>query len=99
MGKPAYVCDYDIDETQFRDLLAGRLRIGRLDRDWAAIRLLEHAPYRDIRRWLGFRELVDGWPAWRLHIRSQTRKRAFDFLVDWLPRHRPELLRADSNHG
>jgi hypothetical protein len=88
------VWDYDIDETQFRDILAGRMVLGRLDRDWAAVRLLEYAPYPDIVRLLGYRALVEGWPKWRRRIRSSSRKRGFDFLVSWLPRHHPELLRA-----
>jgi hypothetical protein len=87
-----YVWDYDIDEAQFLDILAGRLTIGRLDRDWAAVRLLEYAPYPEIVRLLGFRALVDGWPKWRRRIRSQSRKRGLDFLAEWLPNHHPELL-------
>jgi hypothetical protein len=87
-----YVWDYDLDETQFLEILAGRLTIGRLDRDWAAIRLLEYAPYAEIVRLLGFRTLLQGWPKWRRRIRSQSRKRGFDFLAEWLPRHHPELL-------
>ncbi len=87
-----YVWDYDIDEVQFRALLAGSLTIGRLDQRWAAVRLLEYAPYREIVRLLGFRALVNGWPAWRRYIRSTSRRRGFDFLVEWLPQHRPDLL-------
>ncbi len=87
-----WVWDYDLDEPTFRAILAGTSRIGRLDRDWAAVRLLEHAPYPEIVRFLGFRALVRGWPAWRDHVRSQSRRRGFDFLVDWLPRTHPELL-------
>ena len=87
-----YVWDYDIDEAMFRDLLAGRLTLGRLNRDWAAVRLLEYAPYREIVRVLGFKALVEGWPRWRARIRAQDRKRGFDFLVEWLPVHHPELL-------
>lgn len=87
-----YVWDYDIDETQFRDILARRIALGRLDRDWAAVRLLEYAPYPDIVRLSGYRALVDGWPKWRRRIRSASRKRGFDFLVSWLPQRRPELL-------
>jgi hypothetical protein len=90
--RSSYVWDYDIDEAQFLDILAGRLTIGRLDRDWAAVRLLEYAPYPEIVRLLGFRALVDGWPKWRRRIRSQSRKRGFDFLAEWLPNHHPELL-------
>ena len=87
-----YVWDYDVDEVQFRALLAGSLAIGRLDRRWAAVRLLEYAPYDEIVRLLGFRALVEGWPAWRHYIRSTTRRRGLDFLVEWLPKHRPDLL-------
>ena len=39
-----FVWDYDLDEDQFRRLLSGTLTIGRLDRTWAAVRLLEYAP-------------------------------------------------------
>jgi hypothetical protein len=87
-----YVWDYDIDEAAFREMLAGRLTIGRLDRDWAAVRLLEYAPYREIIRMLGFRALVQGWPRWRRRIRAEDRRRGFDFLTEWLPQHHPELL-------
>ena len=87
-----WVWDYDLDEATFLALLAGTTRLGRLDRDWAAVRLLEHGPYREIVRLLGFRELVRGWPAWRRKVRSESRRRGFDFLVDWLPRTHPELV-------
>jgi len=87
-----YVWDYDITEAQFREMLAGQLKLGRLDRDWAAVRLLEYAAYADIIRLLGFRALILGWPKWRERIRSQSRRRGFDFLVEWLPQHHPELI-------
>ena len=87
-----YIWDYDISEEQFQQLLAGSSTIGRLDQRWAAVRLLEHAPYAEIVRLLGFRHLVEGWPKWRKYIRSRSRRRGFDFLVEWLPKHHPELL-------
>ncbi len=88
-----YVWDYDIDEVQFKELLDGKLSIGRLDSDWAAVRLLEYAPYPEIIRRLGFRRLIEGWPRWREAVRSQNRKRGFDFLASWLPEHYPELFK------
>ncbi len=78
--------------AQFCAILQGQTQSGRLDRDWAAVRLLEYASYRDVIRLLGYRQLVAGWPRWRERIRSTSRKRGFDFLVEWLPQHHPELL-------
>jgi hypothetical protein len=88
----AFVWDYDINEEQFRDLLSGRQSLGSLDRDWAAVRLLEHASYRQVLAFLNLGELVRGWPAWRSRVRSVTRRRGFDFLVEWLSRERVDLL-------
>ncbi len=34
-----FVWDYDLDEGDFAALLQGRKTLGRLDRDWAAVRL------------------------------------------------------------
>jgi hypothetical protein len=99
MSRPSYVWDYDIDEATFKDLLEGKRTLGRLDRDWAAVRLLEHAPYREIIRLLGFRDLVQGWPHWRPRIRSESRRRGFDFLAEWLPSKHPELLAPSSSRG
>lgn len=90
--RPAYLWDYELDEDTFRALLDGKLTIGRLDSEWAAVRLLEYASYPDIIRLLGFRRLIAGWPKWRTHIRSHSRRRGFDFLVAWLPIHHPELV-------
>jgi hypothetical protein len=44
MSKPSYLWDYDLDETKFRNLLDGKISIGRMDSDWAVIHLLEYAP-------------------------------------------------------
>lgn len=87
-----YLWDYEISESEFQAMLAGELSKGRLGQDWAAVRLLEYAPYEEIVQRLGFAALMQGWPRWRDKIRADNRKRAFDFLVVWLPQHHPELL-------
>src|SRR5579862_3817537 len=93
MTRRACLWDYDLDEKDFQALLQGQATFGRLDRDWAAaVRLLEHAPYHEIVRRLGFAAIVEGWPRWRHRLRSASRRRGFDFLIQWLPEHHPELL-------
>lgn len=86
----SYVWDYDISEQQFYEILAGQRVIGRLDQDWAALRLLEYAPYEEIVRLVGFAKLVKNWPRWQSHIRSKSRRRGFDFLVNRLIEKHPE---------
>lgn len=91
--KPPYLWDYEIDQEQFMALLDGKQTIGRLDSDWAAVRLLDYGSYPDIVSLLGFRRLVEGWPRWRNQLRSHSRKRSFDFLIAWLPVHAPDRLK------
>jgi hypothetical protein len=92
MTDTPYIWDYNIDRQTFLEILAGKRQIGRLNRDWAVLRLLEYAPYAEIIQVLGFSALVQGWPRWREKIRAKNRVRGFDFLVEWLPKHHPELL-------
>jgi len=87
-----YVWDYDLSEDQFSAILDGKQTIGRLDSDWAAIRLLDYAPYPEIIRQLGFKRIIEGWPRWRERVRSESRRRGFDFLIEWIPRPFPEWL-------
>jgi len=53
---------------------------------------LEYAPYHEIVRLLGYKEIVEQWPGLRENIRSQARKRGFDFLVEWLKKKHPEKI-------
>ncbi len=87
-----YVWDYNIDADQFRQILDGKLTIGRLDQRWAAVRLIDYAPYEEIIQQLGFRRLIEGWKDWKPYVKSRGCRRGIDFLVEWIPRHHPELL-------
>ena len=53
-GRAKYVWDYDLTQEQFDDLLAGRWSKGSLNRDWAAVRLIEWAHYEDMIRKIGY---------------------------------------------
>ena len=85
----------DISEQQFSAIRAGDLVIGRLNQDWAAYRVIEYAPYRDIMQMIGLKRLLSNWPRWRTRIRSLSRRRGLDFLVKWLPEKHPEYFRVD----
>lgn len=87
-----FLWDYKLTNEEFINILGGELEKGRLDRDWAAVRLLEYGSYQDIVHLLGYKEIVLGWQNWRGKIRSESRRRGFDFLVQWLPEKHPELI-------
>ena len=90
--KLPYLWDYDLNSQEFRQILEGEKVLGRLDQDWAACRLIEYASYEEIIRQIGFLRLVENWSRWRKKIRSESRLRGFDFLVEWLPEKHPERL-------
>jgi hypothetical protein len=89
--KPTYLWDYDLEESQFKDILAGKIVVGRFDQDWAARRVIEYATYKEIAQQIGFARLVNNWSRWRKGIRSVSCKRGLDFLVQWQPQKHPEL--------
>lgn len=91
-NRAKYAWDYDLGQEEFDALLAGRLRRGSLDRDWAAVRLIEWASYDEMIRRIGYAALVREWPCWRARVRSEAQRRGLDFVVEWIPQHRPELL-------
>lgn len=95
-----WVWDYDIDAQQFDEILAGRLTIGRQDRDWAAIRLIEYAGYPEMMRRIGFADFVRDWPRWRRRVRGDKLRQSLDFVAEWIATRHPELLAPDSgNHA
>ncbi len=90
-NRARYVWEYDISQEEFDAILAGGLTRGHLDRDWAAVRVIEWAPYQEMVRQLGFPALIANWSRWRPRLRSEQQRRSLDFLVEWLPKHHPEL--------
>ena len=86
------VWDYDLSQEEFDALLSGKLKRDSLDRDWAAVRLIEWASYDEMIRRIGFAALVREWPRWRKRVRAESQRRGLDFVVEWIPKHHPELL-------
>jgi hypothetical protein len=91
-NRAKYVWDYDLNQEEFDAMLDGKLKRGSLDRDWAAVRLIEWASYDEMIRKIGFAALVREWPRWRSRVRAESQRRGLDFVVKWIPQHHPELL-------
>jgi hypothetical protein len=91
-NRARYVWDYDLTQEEFDAMLEGGYEDGHLDRDWAAVRLIEWAPYPEMIRRIGYKALVENWPRWRRRVRSQSTLRGLDFMVQWLPQSHPDRL-------
>ncbi|MBL0175432.1 MAG: hypothetical protein IPP94_09250 [Ignavibacteria bacterium] len=94
MDIKALLWDYDISTSDFLCILRGATTHGRLDADWAARRVVEYARYPDLLALISYASLVKNWPRWRSRIRAESRRRGIDFLVQWIPVNRPDLLEA-----
>lgn len=91
--KYPWVWDYPLTKQEFDDILDGKLIAwGALDRDWAAVRLIEYATYDDMIKRIGFPAFVENWPRWRSRVRAIEQKRGLDFVESWVRKHHPELI-------
>ena len=80
----AWLWDVEMDAKTFERCLQGEQALGRFDPDWALLRLLEYAPYREIRRLLPVRRFIRRWPDLAPRMRSAARRGGTDFLRTWL---------------
>lgn len=88
-----WVWDYDLTRQEFDDILAGKLvKWGKLDRDWAAVRLIEYAGYREMMRRIGFPVFVRNWQRWRPRVRGKELQQSLDWLALWMTSRHPELV-------
>jgi hypothetical protein len=95
-----WIWDYDLSRQEFDDILAGSLvKWGHLDRDWAAVRLIEYAGYREMINRVGYADFAREWPHWRARIRGEQFRATLDFLADWIQTRHPELMIYGSRQG
>lgn len=95
-----WVWDYDLTRQEFDDVLAGNLvKWGHLDRDWAAVRLIEYAGYREMINRIGYGDFAREWPRWRPRVRGERFRATLDFLADWIRTQHPELMIYGSRQG
>jgi hypothetical protein len=78
-----WLWDVDLDCAAFEALLAGGPGSPPHDRGWALLRLLEYAPYAEIRRLLPLNYFLEAWPALSSRMRSETRRRGMEFSYQW----------------
>lgn len=78
----AWLWDREMDADDFDAILSGRRPSSLSQRQWALIRLLEFAPYAEIRRLLPRDFFVAQWETLRSRMRSSSRREGMAFLYD-----------------
>jgi hypothetical protein len=86
-----WLWDIQMDNTTFESILRGQGSRPPHDRRWAMLRLIEYAPYRDIRRLLPREEFLREWPSMAHRVRSRTRREGMDFLYQRLRNKAPHV--------
>jgi hypothetical protein len=83
-GHYPWLWDVDMDNGTFEALLAGRTAIPPFDTGWAILRLVEYAPYAEIKRLLPIETFLALWPELISHVRSRMRRDGMDFMCRWI---------------
>jgi hypothetical protein len=81
-----WLWDVQMDSAEFEALLQGSMARPPHDSRWALLRLIEYAPYTDIRRLLPRDRFLKEWPELAPRVRSRARREGMDFLYHWFNR-------------
>ena len=81
-----WLWDVDMDNATFDAVLRGQANASGLDADWAMLRLIEYAPYREIKRLLPLDAFLGRWTALMPRVRSEMRRHGMDFFAAWMQR-------------
>jgi hypothetical protein len=87
-----WLWDVALDNQQFEALLSGRVAVPPHDAQWALVRLIEYAPFSEIRRLLPVARFLQEWPRLAPRVRAKTRREGMQFFYEWL--HREPANRA-----
>ena len=82
----AWLWDVDLDAAAFDGILSGRGGVAPHDCGWALLRLIEYAPYAEIRRLLPREYFLLAWPTLAGRVRSRARREGMEFLYQRLRR-------------
>ncbi len=80
-----WLWDTEMEDGAFETLL--RAEEPSRDHRWAMLRLIEYAPYREIRRLLPRQKFLEEWPGLAAQVRSQSRRKGMEFLYQWFRQH------------
>ena len=78
-----WLWDVDMDNATFEAILNEKTVVGALDADWAMLRLIEYAPFRDIKQLLPFDGFIRKWPSLKSKVRSGSRRKGMEYWVAW----------------
>jgi DNA-binding transcriptional ArsR family regulator len=78
--KYPWLWDVDMDSKTFRAVLAGKRKDQDLDWKWAMARLIDYAPYEEIRQLLPKKLFVSRWKEVAPLVRSATRREGMAYL-------------------
>ncbi len=81
-----WLWDAEMDSAEFEAILSGAAGKPPHDSRWALLRLIEYAPYADIRRLLPRDRFLKEWPELAARVRSRARREGMDFLYHWFQR-------------
>jgi len=84
-----WLWDTDLDNEAFDALLRGSRRDEARDERWAMLRLVEYAPFAEIKRLLPRETFLKRWPELSPRVRSAARRQGMNFFHEWLTEHQP----------
>jgi len=79
-----WLWDVEMGIPEFDAILSGRAARPGHDARWALVRLVEYAPYREIKRLLPVSLFSRLWPEVAPLVRSVSRRAGMDFVASWL---------------
>lgn len=75
-----WLWDTDMDNATFQSLLQGDRSQPPHDTPWAMARLIDYAPYHEIRRLLSRDQFLRDWSIVEPRVRSRTRRQGMNFI-------------------
>jgi hypothetical protein len=83
-----WLWDTVLENDEFDAVLNDQRRDGSHDVRWAMVRLVDYAPWAEIKRLLPREIFLKLWPEVAPRVRSETRRKGMTFYHEWLQKRR-----------